>query len=260
MERLILDGDIIQLCKFISSLKQTKTDILKVKKVSIKVFVGSLIYSTNMYIALFLEKKLKALEDCSVTIFHKLCCEILVFLATVNKPTVLKSFTNQCDTCVNPQDKFLTALDFTSRIQCINTLFKDKHFTFMWDLAIRNSPYTDYIRSLLYLNSISPSKRFYFAAFNTLYENYYFSNTIYNKIIFQCMLKMSYLLDDENTLQQKMYSTCIQYVPDITQSVSQNEKVYIPSGKNVALKHHSSLPKQNMKKGDMQLVKKQILQ
>lgn len=228
MERLVLDGDVVQLCRHISTLKKTNTDIQKVKKVAVKVFSTTIIYSKNTYIAMFLEKKLKELEDCSNQIFHKLCCEILVLLAIVNKPSVHTPFSNNFDTCSteDPRDKFLTALDFKTRVQCINNLYKKKEFSFMWRVALQNSPYTDYIHSLSYLNSITQKKIFYFTAFSTLYETYHYSNSIYNKLLFQCMLKISYLLDDENSLKEKIFVRCMEYIPRLQQHVCQQEKTF----------------------------------
>jgi|TARA_Y100000389_G_scaffold204971_1_gene261438 hypothetical protein len=216
MEKLVLDGDVVQLCKHISGLKKTNVDIQRVKKLSVKVFVMSLIHSKNTYIALFLEKKLKELDHCTYNIYHKLCCEILVFLATINKSYCQTNFTNQCDNSNDLQDKFLTALDLNSRVQCINSFYKKKEFSHMWNIALLNSPNKAFIHSLIYMNTIIPKKIYFLTAFNTLYETYYLSTTEYNtKLLFQCMFKMSYLIDDELTLKQKMYIKCLEYVPKI---------------------------------------------
>ena len=227
MEKLMLDGDVVQLCRNISALKRTNADIQKVKKVAVKVFSSTIIYSKNTYIAIFLEKKLKELENCSDKIFHKLCCEILVLLATVNNPTKHIPFSNQYDICTeDPRDKFLTALDFTTRVQCINTLYKQKEFEFMWRVALQNSPHNEYVNSLSYLSSISQKKIYFYCAFSTLYETYHFSNSVYNKLIFQCMLKISYLLDDENSLRAKIFVRCMEYIPRLETQISQHERIH----------------------------------
>jgi hypothetical protein len=235
MNSSVLCGDVEQICRLCVKYKCTQSDKNKIKSTIIKIFTNTYAASKNMYIVCFLKTKLSELDLCTSLVFHKLICEIFVFLGTINKPRKAefdKGFEE------NASYKLTQSIDKETRHRCINSMLKASEDFILWDVVLKNSEHPEYISSLSYLYEQNESKVFLYLAYNTFHEkDLYYSSTIYNKIIIQCMIKLPYLLEENDILFFNIYKTCLDYEPNYPneENLMKTITAYEPDIKTISL-------------------------
>ena len=220
MNSLIINGDILSICKLCVSYKHTKAAISKIKVNVVKIFSNTFSGSKNTYIARFLSSRLNQLETCSPQVYNKILCEIFVFLGTINKPS---SYKGDKGFESNPMDKIYSSTGRDVKQRCVNSILRDNRSDdfILWDMVLKNTDQEEYVHSLQHMWAIHSDNTLLYMAFDTFYESHYYSSSIYNKIIFQCMIKLQYLKEDDSESKLNTYITCLNYEPKKTITLKQ---------------------------------------
>lgn len=220
---ILLDNkNISEICYETVKIESSKKPIIIVKNI-IKFYMKHIMGSKNMYITIFISSKLDQLisssyETESSNIYRKLLVEIYLMLATCNKPILDKTKSKKIKINENDAENVLLNELNTYRKSnvinsCLNILFKNKTDV-LWNVIKNVSDKTDYIASLHKLFIKLEKKELLIEAYNTLSEEgYFYDNSEYKNIIFQCILKINYIYEEMNKYDKHMetYIKCLNF-------------------------------------------------
>lgn len=243
-EQLLLSKNIHNIC-----YETVQKDIQGMKfppfsKSVINFFIKHIIGTKNMYPAIFLSCKLDALERIynnasKKDIKRKTLLELLVFLSICTKPSpnqkgfvidakARKAMNEAKET--NPEQMLIKELQTQRRegavIPLVDGLIKTKEDE-LWNIAftlVKHIPVRDRNHLHSYINALNalyirvPKKELLLEAFRSLsYESamvMFYDNNEYSPILFQCMLKINYIYEEEGEFDKHfdLYKACI-YCP-----------------------------------------------
>ena len=230
MESLVRARNVESICYQIQKYKYKSKNKIVIDIV--KLFCNMFVDSKNTYIAILIDNRLTTLSSDSISTdsFYKLLTEVYVFLATINHP--------EC----NPREKTkktkstqLTEIDsYKNRLpllrnkmetyDCIHHLHASSS-ELLWKFVGVRTPESDYCKALERMYAISNQKVLLHAAYDTFYNTYIFTTSIYNNLVFQCMLKIPYLIyEDDVERNMKLHKACLRYVPSINNMEEPNRR------------------------------------
>jgi hypothetical protein len=191
----------------------------------VKLFCKFFVNDRNTYIAAFVANRLEKLSMCNGDgdLFYKLITEIYIFFATVNHPIntdYIQAKKKQPKSHeVDHMKMRLTMLRTREEtIACIDQLY-GVDSVFLWQFVRSRSVEKQFCKDLEDIYNVSDQKGLLFAAYDSFYYTYTYNTSIYKNIVFQCMLKIPFLLhEDESELNVKLHKTCLNYVPHIDSS------------------------------------------
>lgn len=231
MDTLVTSRNITEICYQIPKLKYSAKKKIVVD--IIKLFCKMFIDDKNTYVARFISNRLNIITHIHIDkkdIFYKLITEVYVFLATINhpecKPRVLnkKKSTRTSSNDIELYKQILILLrNQNETYECICQLY-DCHSDFLWKFVRIQTTEQEFCKSLEQMFALSNQKLLLFAAYDTLFNNkYIYNSSVYNNIVFQCMLKIPYLVfEDDLERNIKLYKTCLSYVPKIKNTEQNN--------------------------------------
>lgn len=261
-EQLILNKNIHELCY--ETVQQDVRGMLKFPqlcKAVVNFFVKHIIGTQNMYPAIFITSKLDQLEKVynnpnDKHIKRKLLIELFVFLAVCNKPSVQKQgfviqaksrsktkrLTNDNNNETNDDERMLIKELQSSRregvvIPLVDLLIKTKEDS-LWNIALTLANHVSnrkhmiaYVTSLqtLYHSRIQ-KKELLLEAYRALCSenalSMFYDNSEYSSIIFQCMMKINYIYEEEGEHDKHfdLYKACI-YCPMQWLTISEEKPI-----------------------------------
>jgi len=260
METLVRARNLESICFEIKKFKFSA--IRKIQIDIVKLFCKLFAEERNTYVSAFVSSRLHMLSTCNGEgdLFHKLITEVYILFATINHPlNTMTHHTNkktiQKSIDVNQMKNTLTLLRSREETHaCIDQLY-NLDSAFLWQFVRSSSSEKRFCRNLEYIYDVSNQKILLFAAYNSFYLTFTYSSSIYKNIVFQCMLKIPFLLhEDEAELNVKFHKTCLSYVPHIDASVNTlytNTHTHSHSHTNTYTQETKTVKfKQNVKKGD----------
>lgn len=230
-ESLILTQNIYQICYDIVKYEikcKKKIDMRNVLKFVINIFHKYILGTNNVYPGVFLMNKLSCLENNNENndIKKKLLVEIFVFLAICNKPVNNgNTNTNKKKYKLDECEKILkTELETHRREEiisnCVEVLFKTKK-DLLWKVvkvivhSNKVKCLINYVESLEYMFIKVPKKEFLFEAYKCICSEtfimFFYDNSEYKSIIFQCMMKINYIYSEMGLFDKhmNMYKVCL---------------------------------------------------
>lgn len=255
-EDLILSKNIVDICYETVRLESGKKTDQIVTNV-IRFYIKHILGSKNIYLTLYLEKKLDKLRSTTDSnIYRKLLVEIYIFLAICNKPTThekapkMKSIKIKEDEAENVLINELNTYRKENVIQsCIKALLNTKR-DMLWKIAENVSEIPMYIKALKALYEYDNKKELIFEAYKALSkEGYFYNHDEYNNLIFQCVLKINYIYEEMDKFNKHMevYKKCLNYpIKYSSFPIQYNRVSYIHEDKRKSLDIRPKQPQEYM--------------
>lgn len=236
-DEIILNKNIVQICYETADLNKKVSKVVKhIIQFYLKHFVGT----RNTYIVMFLSNRIQKLYSCESNshIYRKVLVEIYVFLGICNKPLNEKKgkTTRSKISEDNTEEVMLNELNTFRKenviMGCVNALVKTKA-PLLWQVIQNLSEFPEYIRELNHLYNYFENKELLFEAYRTIIvpqERYFYDNSEYTNLIFQCMLKVNYIYEEKELFdkQMEMYVACLncptdRLMPSVNLSIALNK-------------------------------------
>jgi hypothetical protein len=250
---LLLNQNIKDIC--FDTVRISKLQKSVVHKNIIKFFIQFLISSKNVYISSFLNNRLKKFSACNDKyVLRKILVEMYVFLALCNKPTDIDGFLqftkiklakdidikHLLKAELKGKREMNTILNYVCKLEKTN---KEYLWSSIFHLVHDNSLKKQYVLNLFELYKMNANKELLFAAYRVLHIlDLTYDITVYHKLIFQCMLKINYLYED-NEIKQDLFLKCLTYIPHENMSLTSNKFLvsYQLENKTITIENKSKI-------------------
>lgn len=229
-ESLLLNKQIHDICHETVNIKMKKVKPQVVLKNIVTFFHKHLLGSKNVYLAMFVSKKMQALSDRwdDDLVHRKLLVEVFVFMAVCNRPTKENDNTGAGGKGVSAGEaEQLLVEEMRARrsesvvLRCVPPLIKEHEET-LWNVVESNSSgkLRQYVNAMRHMHSVLAKKEFMLEAFKSVCNNqaaFFFDTKDYSPIIFQCMLKINYIYETRNMHDKQMdvYLSCLNCPMDL---------------------------------------------
>lgn len=219
-EDIILRCNIKEICYETVKIESTKRITSIIPNV-INFYIKYIIGSKNIYHGIFLKTKLSNLinsyEKNDIDIKRKLLVEIYLYIALCNKLVQDKKPKQKKVKIKEEEAKniLINELKTTRRENiinsCIDAMYKE-HIDTLWEICIYVSEIKEYTQILKNLFEMCKKKELIIEAYNTINKiDLQYSNQDYRDIIFQCMLKINYIYNENDMYDKHMqvYLRCL---------------------------------------------------